>query len=30
MDLTFSDEAVCDGRELSAIRKVARETLTTP
>jgi hypothetical protein len=30
MDLMSSDEAVCDGRELSAISKVARETLTTP
>jgi hypothetical protein len=30
MDLTSSDEAVADGRELSTIRKVARETLTTP
>jgi hypothetical protein len=30
MDLTSSDEAVSDGRELSGIRKVARRTLTTP
>jgi hypothetical protein len=30
MDLTSLDDAVSDGREVSAIRKVARETRTTP
>jgi hypothetical protein len=29
MNLTSPDDAVSDGRELSGIRKVARETLTT-
>jgi hypothetical protein len=30
MNLTSSDEAVSDGRELSVIKKVARGTLTVP